>query len=555
MKNRVTRLLLAALLIGAAPSLAGAQDAGKLQAEVKALSARVDEIIDKSLREAGVQAAPQAEPYQFYRRLNLDLGGRIPDLIDIRDYIDDPTPDKRWNWAEKLIDSDKFVNHFANVLRAQMITVDNNFQVLGQLPSFEAWLKQRLQANVPYDAMVRELLTGQPFGNQPQFGGGQPGMVQGSTAAFYFANENKAENLAGSTARIFLGVKLECAQCHAHPFAKWTREQFWEFAAFFNGINPQQFRQPGRPAPNNIGRREILIPGTKTMVKAKYLDGKLPAWKDSDDSRAVLANWIVSPENPYFAKATVDMVWQYFFGVSLLEPIIEPHDDSPITHPELLDLLARELIDHKFDLKFLIRTVVQTRAYHRSSASATKITPEELLLFARMPVRGMSPEQIFDSLAEATQYKQQPNQFQQRAVFPGQPSTPRADFLAKFANQDRRNESQTSILQALFMMNGKFLAERTRIDPTMTTEKLAGLSDTEQQRINASLHGIALQSTPIAQKLESMYLLVLSRPPRPEETQRLVRYVETGGPARDQRQAIADVYWALLNSGEFLLNH
>lgn len=554
MKNRVTRLLLAALVIGAVPGFARAQDGDKLQAEVKALSARVDEIIDKSLREAGVKAAPQAEPYQFYRRLNLDLGGRIPDLIDIRDYIDDPTTDKRWIWAEKLMQSDKFVNHFANVLRAHMITTDNNFQVIGQLPSFEAWLKQRLQANLGYDAMVRELLTGQPFG-QPQPFGGQPGMVQGSTAAFFFANENKAENLAGTTARVFLGVKLECAQCHAHPFAKWTREQFWEFAAFFNGINPQQFRQPGRVVPANLGRREILIPGTKTVVKAKYLDGKLPAWKDSDDSRTILANWIVSPENPYFAKATVDMVWQYFFGVSLLEPIIEPHEDSPITHPELLELLARELIDHKFDLKFLIRTVVQTRAYHRSSASAGKITPEELLLFARMPVRGMSPEQIFDSLAEATQYKQQPNQFQQRAMFPGQPTTPRGEFITKFTNQDKRNESQTSILQALFMMNGKFLAERTRIDPTMTTEKLAGLSDTEQQRINASLHGIALQSTPTAQKLESMYLLVLSRPPRPEESQRLVRYIESGGPARDQRQAIADVYWALLNSGEFLLNH
>ena len=250
MKNRVTKMLLAALFIGMVPGLAGAQggDADKLQAEVKALSARVDEIIDKSLREAGVKAAPAAEPYQFYRRLNLDLGGKIPDLLDIRDYLDDPSPDKRWIWAEKLIqpdeksrDKDAFVNHFANVLRAHMITTDNNFQVIGQLPSFEAWLKQRLQANMAYDSMVRELLTGQPFGN-PQPFGGQPGNVQGSTAAFFFSNENKAENLAGSTARIFLGVKLECAQCHAHPFAKWTREQFWEFAAFFNNINPNQFR-------------------------------------------------------------------------------------------------------------------------------------------------------------------------------------------------------------------------------------------------------------------------------------------------------------------------
>lgn len=552
MKNRVR--ILAAMVIGVVPGLVRAQgDSDKLQAEVKALSARVDEIIDKSLREAGVKEAPPAEPYQFYRRLNLDLGGRIPELLDIRDYLDDPRSDKRWIWAEKLIQSEGFVNHFANVLRAQMITTDNNFQVIGQIPSFEVWLRKKLQDNVAYDSMVRELLTGQPFNNPQQFGG-QPGNIQGSTAAFFFANENKAENLAGTTARVFLGVKLECAQCHAHPFAKWTREQFWELAAFFNNINPQ-FRQPGQAVRANLGRREIQIPGTKTVVKAKFLNGQAPAWKDSDDNRTVLANWVASPENPYFAKATVDMVWQYFFGVSLLEPIIEPHDDNPITHPELLELLARELIDHKFDLKFLIRTVVQTRAYQRTSTSAAKITPEELLLFARMPVRGMSPEQIFDSLAEATEYRQPAMSFQQRAVFPGQPTTPRAEFIGKFTSQDKRNETHTSILQALFMMNGKFLSERTKFNPSMTTEKLAALSDTEKTQLNVSLHNIALQSTPITQKLETLYLLVLSRPPRPEEMQRLVRYIESGGPARDSRQAIADVYWALLNSGEFLLNH
>lgn len=557
MPHRILAVVVGTMLTASVAGPACAQlpgDGKKLQADVEAVAARVDEIIARRMQEAGVKAAAAAEPAAFYRRLHLDLGGKIPDPVDVQDFVDDDSPDKRWTWAEKIINSPAFTDHFANVLRAQMIPTSNNFQVLGLLPPFEVWLKQRLQANASYDAMVRELLTNQPFAAQ-RFVAQPNGMVAGSTQAFYFANENKAENLAGATARLFLGVKLECAQCHAHPFAKWTREQFWEFAAFFNGVNPQQFgQQPKQPVP--VNRRQILIPGTKTVVKAKYLTGQEPAWKDSDDSRTVLASWITSSENPYFAKATVDMVWQYFFGVSLLDPILEPHDDNPITHPELLEVLAQEFIARKFDLKFLVRIVAQTRAYQRSSAGGGKSLPEELLLFARMPVRGLSPEQIFDSVAQATEYRQPPFVAnQQRFVFPGQPTTPRADFLARFTSQDNRNETQTSILQALFMMNGKFLAQRTRIDPSMTTEKLASLSDSQRQEINISLHTIAMQSTSVTQKIESLYRLVLSRPPRPDESQRLVRYVESGGPARDSRQAIADVYWALLNSGEFLLNH
>jgi hypothetical protein len=422
---------------------------------------------------------------------------------------------------------------------------------------FEGWLREKLQGNVSYDKMVREILTGQPFGGVQPGGFGRGMGVNNSTAAFYFANENKAENLAGSTARLFLGVKLECAQCHAHPFAKWTRDQFWEYAAFFSGIGPQQVRPNGQVQP--VGRREILIPGTKKTVKAKFLDGAEPAWKDNSDSRTVLADWVVAKDNPFFAKATVDLVWSYFFGVSLLEPIIEPHDDNPISHPELLDELARQFTAHNYDLKFLIRAIVHSQAYQRSSVGAAKANPDELLLFARMPVRGMSPEQLFDSLAEATDFVP-PSLPQQGRFQPfNQFLTPRAEFIAKFTSQDKRNETQTSILQALFMMNGKYLAQWTKVDPKLTQEKLAELADNrrkgQQVSINISLNNIALQPTSTAQKIETLYLWVLSRLPRPEESERLVRYVDGGGPAHDPRQAIGDVYWALLNSGEFMLNH
>ncbi|HMF16485.1 MAG TPA: DUF1549 domain-containing protein [Gemmataceae bacterium] len=587
MMNRVTGMLLGAVCVAITPGLGGAQDkqADDYKADVLALASRIDGFINKGLKEAEVPASPKASDHAYFRRLNLDLAGRIPDLLDIGDFIDDTRPEKRWIWVERLLGNDAerkdlqaaYSSHFANVWRAQMIVnSNNNFQAINLTPQFENWLREKLDKNVGYDKMVQEILTGaQNVNMQPQFGGGRriQQNLPGSTAAFYFANENKPENLAGTTARLFLGVKLECAQCHPHPFAKWTKDQFWEFAAFFSGVNQQQFRQPNQRIIQPGNGRQIQIPNTKEVVKSKFLNGKEPEWKDNLSGQQVLSNWITAKDNPFFAKATVDMVWQYFFGVSLLEPIIEPHDDSPITHPELLDDLAKEFVAHNYDLKFLIRAIVHSDAYQRSSEPVGKGTPDDFLLFARMPVRGMSPEQFFDSLLKATDYIPSQNNVNMNRGFPfNQQAGPRGEFLSKFASQDRRNETQTSILQALFMMNGKFLEARTKYFPNMTMERIAELTDARAKNNvvveeNLSLHTLGLQPTPTAQKVKSLYMLVLSRPARQDEIDRMVRYIDgaatstvlsmgsTIGAVRDSRSAIADVYWALLNSGEFMLNH
>jgi hypothetical protein len=519
------------------------QISSELKAKVTALSQRIDQLLEAKQRQMGVSPAPLAEDYKYFRRLNVDLMGRIPDLLDMRDFLGDDRPDKRWIWSEKMLAHEKFSDHFANVLRALMISSNNNnFQGNGFTIPFENWLQERLQANVPYNKIVHDLLTSQPVGAPQAFvrrrGGGS---APASPVAFYLSNENKPENLAGSVSRVFLGVKLECAQCHAHPFAKWTRNQFWEFAAFFSGVQNQNVfidgAQIGRVQPANPQSREILIPGTNKKVKAKFLDGKDPAWKDGVETRKVLADWVTSPDNPFFAKATVDVVWQYFFGVSLLEPILEPNEDSPITHPELLDELAREFVAQKFDLKFLVRAILHTQAYQRTSESISKLSKDDPHLFVRMPVRGMTPEQLWDSLAEATDYQQDNNN--QMMVNPGfgQPQSARQQFITSFTSMDKRNETQTSILQALIMMNGKFLAERTRLEN------------------NKSLETIARSPRTTAEKIDTLYMLVLSRPPRAEELDRLVRYVDSGGPRGVPERALSDVYWALLNSAEFILNH
>jgi hypothetical protein len=501
-------------------------------ADARTLAQRIDRLIVASWKDTDVKAAPRASDSAFLRRLHLDLGGRIPSLLDVRDFLDDDRPNKREIRIEDLLASENFARNFAAYWRHVMLQGTNNSQFRGLEPGFELWLRQKLQANTSYDKLVQELLLSQA--NAFQNRGFNPNV--GSPQAFFFANENKPENLAGATSRVFLGVKLECAQCHAHPFAQWKQMQFWEYAAFFSGV--QQFnRRPGQGG-FNVNSREIKIPNTDKVAKARFLNGQEPRWQQNAPTIKVLADWMTTSDNPYFARAAVDHVWGYFFGVSLLEPILEPTPDSPPAHPELLDTLAKEFADHNFDLKFLIRAIVQTEAYARSSGTVSK-HKDEINLFARMPVRGLSPEQLFDSMSEATDYVDPyANQMQfQQQQFNGGQATPRQAFLAKFTSQDRRTETHTSILQALFLMNGKFLSERTKLEN------------------NKSLFTIATAPTTNARRVETLYLLVLSRLPRPDELERRVRYIESGGPRHSQQEAVADVYWALLNSGEFMLNH
>lgn len=516
--------------------------------EVQKLSKWIDSYLERRWKELDVKPAPLAEDAIFFRRLSLDLVGRIPTLIQVDDFLSDRNPDKHWLYAEKLLsyvdlegNSHLSARHFANFWRTIIIGRSSNQQFQFLYPQFEQWLEDRIKKNTPLDQVTQQILTVQNGNMQGNPGFGGPGMQGNLTpAAFLAVNEGKAENIAGASARVFLGVKIECAQCHKHPFAKWTKEQFWEYAAFFSG--PNGFGQPVQPkgkGPNFVPGREIRIPETDKIAKAKFLNGKEPNWGAFTDSRKVLADWVTSPENPYFARAMADHLWSYFFGVSLLEPILEPNDDSPVTHPELIDMLARELIAHKFDQKFLIRALVQTKAYQRSSGGPELATKEDYDLFLRMPIRSLTPEQIYDSIGVATHLRDQSSGYDPR--FANNPfamnNTPRGEFLNKFGTQDRRYDPQTSILQSLFMMNGKFMTERTKAEGNNEIKALAELD------------------RPTERKLRSMFYLILSRPPRAEELQRLAPYIESGGPTRNTVRAIEDVYWALLNSPEFLLNH
>jgi hypothetical protein len=496
----------------------GQCSAGAQTDDARALAQHIDGRLAAAWVAHGVQPAPPADDSEFIRRAYLDLAGRIPSIIEIRDFLDDDRPDKRRLWIDQLLSGDAYSSHFANVWRSVLLAPSNDRTARAAAPMFEIWLSERLKANAGYDHIVRAILT-------------SPDAVQGPQGPnlFYQANEYKIENLAASTSRLFLGVKLECAQCHAHPFARWTRTQFWEYAAFFAGVGERE-----QPRPNIA---ELKIPGTDKQVQARFLDGPKYQTKSGFTPLESLANFMTMPDNPYFARAAINRVWAYFFGLGLVEPIEALDDPEPSVHQELLDDLAHQFVRHGYDLQWLIRGITASRAYQLTSRR-THPSQDDPRLLGRMALRAMTPEQLFDSLAEATEFKGDDPQMRRRLNRLADPTSARAKFLATFPNPDRQIDTQTTILQALFLMNGKFMTDATSLErsPVLTTVAHTASIDT-------------------ARRIETLYLVALARKPRPEETARLVTYVDQGGTSGNSKQALADVFWALLNSAEFILNH
>jgi hypothetical protein len=493
--------------------------------EMLALAESIDRHLAAGWAANGVKPSRPAEDAEFLRRASLDVIGRMPRLnVQMHSWLADKSPDKRRRLIEQMLETGMYVEHFTNIWRHMLLPPGNNQQAQQLAANFDPWLRKQFRENVPYDVMVRELLTA-PLPANAQQGMQADPRAAPTPLAFYQLNELKAENLAASATRLFLGVKLECAQCHDHPFAQWKKKQFWEFAAFFSGINPQQEDQK---------KRTIKIAGGDKEVEARYLDGSTPKWNDDLPTRDILANWLTAADNPYFARNAVNRLWANFFGIGLVDPVDEPGPDNPPSHPELLEELTHAFVAHKFDVKFMIRAITSTQAYQLSSV-ATDPSQTNLRLFARMTVKGMSGEQLYDSLAEATGLVEQ--QAPNRRFGPFN-MTARQEFLAKFdASNMKRTEYQTSILQALSLMNGQVMANAT----SLTKGRLGAVSDSPFWNTS--------------RKIEELYLSAIARKPRAEELERLVKYVDKGGPSGDPKKALADVFWALLNSSEFIFNH
>lgn len=534
----VTALAFFGLSIPAAPA------AGKAPAlDARALAAKIDERIAAAWQTAKVRPAAPATDAEFLRRVYLDLAGRIPSVAEARRFLEDRRSDRRSRLIDELLDGPRYPTHFSRIWRALWLP-ESAAGIQGTLlaPGFEAWLRKHLAANTGYDRMVYELLTIPLTGGRPQQALEESFTGKPTAVAFYMAKEGKPENLAASTSRLFLGVKLECAQCHNHPFAEWKREQFWNLAAFFGGIQAQTQNEFTLIQKENLEKRDIKIPNTETVIQASFLNGARPEFRKNVGSRTTLADWLTAENNPYFARAVVNRVWTHFFGTPLVDPIDEMvGEEAKTNHPELMDDLTRQFVASKFDLKHLIRAITNSRTYQLSSAG--KADPKEPEgFFARMPLRGLTGEQLYDSVAQATGYNEPASAFPISFV-PGAKPSARQEFLTRFANtSEKPTEFHTSILHALALMNGKLISDATSLDRSETLGAVANspFMDT-------------------AERIETLYLAALARRPRPDELARLTRHVEgdRAGPADAARynRALADVFWALLNSGEFMLNH
>ncbi len=506
----------------ASPAAATTPSPAELRAEIREVARRVDELLERRLTAEGVPPAARADDAEFLRRIFLDLCGRIPPAAEVRDFLADTTPDKREQAVDRLLRSSTHIIHSTNQWRRVLLPeADADQEIRFLLPGFEAWLRTRIAANEPLDRIATELLT-LPIEARDGQGFAQP--TAPSPLAFYRAKQLKPENLASATARVFLGIRIDCAQCHHHPFDTWKQEQFWSFASFFQDAPAPDGK---RPDP-----KSIRVAETEAVVPATFLDGTAPQWASDSTGRGEVSRWLIAGENPYFAKAAANRIWANLFGRGIVDPVDDFSQANAPSHPELLDLLATELRKHHYDQQFLVRVLTSTAAYNRTSR-VTQDAQQAPELFARVPVRALLPEELFDSLAQATGYRQpfdpeQPVNFNQDQT--------RQEFLETFSTEGRTSyEPQSTILQALTLMNGKFVADATSIADSKT---LAAVVDAP------------FLSPP--GKIDALFLTTLSRLPSERERDRLLKIVEKHP---DPPRAYADLFWTLLNTTEFSVNH
>jgi len=484
-------------------------------ADPSELAARIDQHLSVRWNAEKIEPAAASDDATFVRRVHLDLVGRIPTVAEVREFLAETAPDKRAKLVARLVESGAHFRHMATFWRREWIPQADTTRFSSLADDIEEWLAVKLHDRVPYDRIVRDLMTASLAKTR-----------RGTPTTFLAASEFKPENLAANTTRAFLGINLDCAQCHNHPFARWTRDQFWQTAAFF-----------GRPSPTDgtvAARLELTIPNTRKTVAPQLLTGPQAQWPEvleDDTGRTLLATWVTARGNPYFARNAVNRVWANLFGTGLVEPLDDLSGENPASHPELMDELAKAFADSGYDLKYLTTAIVLSKAYQLSSV-LPQSGSDNPRSFARSAVRGLTGEQLYDSFRVAAGLPPVRDDLESASAL-----RDRQRFADKF-RVERAGTAQRSILQALSLMNGRMTADLTSVGTTPTLRAVA-----DAPFLNA------------AGRVDALYLAALGRKPGAGESDPLTKYVGKGGADGDAKKALADIFWALLNSSEFNTNH
>ncbi len=486
----------------------------------------VDTHVFAKLKKLRVPPAENSSDAIFLRRAYIDILGVLPSVDDARAFLDDPAPDKRAKLIDALLERPEFNDVWA-MKWAEILRVATGAQVLDAkgMHRYNDWLRQKISSNTPMDQIVRELLTA------------EGGNFTNPATNFYLV-EADPKVMAENVAQVFTGIQLKCAQCHNHPFERWTMDDYYSFSAFFSQVGRKASSDPREQIIFNRGSGEVANLRDGRNMAPKFLGGAVPD-TTGKDRRVLLAEWLTSPENPWFAQNIANRVWAHFFGAGIVDPPDDVRVSNPPSNPQLLEELGRRMVEYKYDLRTLVRDICNSYAYQMSTRPREEGI-NDTRNFAYAQVRRLTAEQMLDAIAQVTQTK---------VKFPNLPLGARAAqvangpsgiyFLEVFGRPTRETvctcerRGEPNLAQSLHLINGDTIQGAI----TNGEGRLAKLLAAEK---------------PVPEVAQELYLAALSRPPSEEEVKRLEDYV---GASEDKRLALEDAFWAVLNSKEFTFNH
>ena len=501
----------------------------------------VDEAVFANLKLLGIPPSEVCDDATFVRRVSLDISGRLPSEEETKAFLANKSAGKRGQWIEELLRSPDYADFFAGKWTAVLKNRRDDASDIVSNFAFHAWVRDSLLANKPYDQFVRELLAA-------------TGTVVGNPPVAWYKRVKEPKDQIEDVAQLFLGVRMQCAQCHHHPFERWSQDDYYSLAAFFSQVG----RKPSETRGEDLIFHKRGIAAAKNIksglsLKPAALGDQVAAIAPDEDPRLRLADWLRSPKNPFFAKALVNRYWKHFFQRGLIEPEDDIRESNPASNPELLAALEKRFIESGFDLKDLVRVITTSNAY-QLSALPNKHNVGDRQNYSRYYPRRLPAEVMLDAVDKLagtqTDFANLPSGT--RAVALPDNSYNNNPFLRVFGRPEGESVCEceriqsSSLAQSLFMINANDIRQ-----------KLANQSTGRAQRL-------ANDKRPAKEKIEELYFAAFGRQPRPDELQTALNYLTEkrinaqGKPVDAGRAAFEnyqDLIWALMNSKEFLFNH
>jgi len=486
-----------------------------------ALAKAVDASVAAKCKESGIALSPRSSDAEFLRRAYLDLVGKIPTVEKARAFLDSNDPDKRSKLVDELLANPDYGRHMADIWQALLLSKNSTARRL-DTGVFVDWLAHEFNENRPWDSIVREIVTAK-------------GAQDKNPATTFWLSQVSVDNMTDTVCKVFLGVQLQCAQCHNHPFTGWKQDEYWGLAGFFLNVRAQppgnkQTTSPVVAETKNARNRKNALPESAKILPPKYFGGEVAKLGTSQEIRPVFAEWLCGENNPYLARSMVNRLWAQMFSRGLVHPVDNIHDGNPASHPELLEDLTHRFKAGKFDVKAFLKGLCLSETYQRSSKPVEGNKDAVVDSYARMPVKVLTPEQMYDSLQMVLGVTAGPAGRKAAGPAPKGAKGLRAQFVAFFSGEEgaEATEYQSGIPQALQLMNAP------RMNAPGAAFKLAsGASNPEGM-------------------VESLYLATLSRKPTSAEVAMAKEHAKK---LEAPRQATADLLWALVNSSEFATNH